>query len=313
MTDGVKHQGTILKKWWFVAVLLFVGWPGQAYAKKIAVLFRGDIPPYLAILESLEKRSGDRVLGLDVIKNGAQSPGLGARIREFRPDVVVAVGRKALKTAVALKPGVPVMFCMVLYPWKILKDVEAGNFIGLGMYVDSKDQVDMFVKAFEWAKRVGFVRTEGCCNEVQKRLKQELSERGVKVVDMTVTDSRSALKALESLKDRVNAYWLLPDREVLTAPFMQRLMELSFRFSQPVISFSRKGVAAGADMALVFDEHDVARELNRVLDTLRLKGKKAHTRILPMSRWRLVINKTVLDKMGVIIPDEVLIRAAELY
>jgi len=255
---------------WVTLVVLFAC---PALARRILVLYRGGIPAYMAIVEAVAGLADEKVLTLDV-KGDDQSPGLANRLRGFRPELVVAVGKAALKKSASLEFDAPVVFCMVLHPGEVLPKTLDRPYVGLGMFVDPREQVEIFVKAFEWAKTVGFIYTEEGSGELELKLKNELIARQIRVVETSVGDSRDALVALESLKERVNAYWLLPDRVVLTEPFLQRLMEVSFRYSQPVVTFSRKGVEAGADLALVFDERDVAMDVVRLVKSLNFSIKR---------------------------------------
>lgn len=284
-----------------------------APAKRIAVLYRGDILPCLAIVDALEQRPNDKILSLDILKADKQSPGIDKRLHAFRPDFVVAVGKGALQTAARVGPRVPVVFGMVLNPLSVLKGKRNRLYVGVGMYVDPDRQAKMFVQSLPGAKRVGIIYTRKYSGDVARQFIHALSAKGVAVINTRVSDSRSALAALDGMKKRVDAYWLLPDRVVMTPEFMHRLMKISFRQSQPVISFSRKGVHSGACLAMVFNGQDLARALNRLLDRFKPFRDLLGVKVLPLSQGRLIINLTVLQKMGIKVRDSTIFKASEVY
>ena len=284
-----------------------------ALAKRVAVLYRGDIMPYLTIVDTLEQRPHDTIFSLDIVKAAKQSPGIDARLRAFHPDLVVAVGKGALRTASGIGSRVPVVFCMVLHPESVLKNTWNRLFVGVGMYVDPIRQVEAFKQSIPAIRRIGIIYTRKLSGDMADRFARAFFHSGLIAIKSPVLDARSALMALDDMKNRVDAYWLVPDRIVLTDAFMHRLMELSFRRSQPVAAFTRKAVHSGAGIAMVFNEQDVLRELNRLMDRFAHFSDALGVRVLPLSQGKLILNRTVLKKMRINIPTDIILKASEVY
>ena len=149
-----EHQNKVNQLFLPIIVVLALLSSCSVFAKRIAVLYRGDIHPYKSIVKAVEARKDDSVMLLDISGELHMLDRMRAELTDFQPDVLVSVGSKALKIVRALHLAMPVLFCMVLNPRRFISNEIDTFFIGVGMYVDPGEQAEIFRKAFSKIKNL---------------------------------------------------------------------------------------------------------------------------------------------------------------
>lgn len=107
-------------------------------------------------------------------------------------------------------------------------------------------------------------------------------------------------EALKSLgNNTIDAYWLLPDELVTNPQALHTLQEFSIANRVPIISFSDKYLKAGAAAVVTFDMADMGSQAAEMAARILAGSKPDAIPVEPPRRQRLIVNTTVLRRMGV--------------
>ena len=288
---------------WFLALLLLPTPPAGAGGRDVAVLVRGDVPVYARFAERFRRAcdcSARRVeLGSD--------PGAAAEaVRALMPGAVVAVGRSGLRAARTHLPDVPVVHAMVVNPWSVAG--SAGRVgPGVPVNVDPEESLAVLQQLVPGARTVVVVSDPAVTGPGAQAADRAARRLGLTLDVRRVHDVAAAPKALEGALPTADAVLLLPDRTVLRPEFLDHLLLRCLEHRIPVIGLSALHVRRGALFALAVTPDDVAVDTARVVERL-LGGERAP--VLDRRRLSLHLNQRTADRLGLVLPEAVLRRAA---
>lgn len=178
--------------------------------------------------------------------------------REEHPKLVVAVGDRALETALR-QSTTPVLYMMAL------NTKRRRWATGVSMLVEPSRYVATFQTL--GLERVGVLYDQGKSGPYVKRA-QGSAGRSVDLVTREVHAPKETPSMLESLRGKVDAVWLIPDPTAVTTSST----EAFFLFSQgervPVIAFSDYYLKIGAAVALTIDRYDIGRQLGEMAQSV---------------------------------------------
>ena len=202
-------------------------------------------------------------------------------IREEHPLLIVAVGDRAL--AVAEKQRVtPVLYMMALHA----KPPPRGAVTGVGMLFDPGRYLAVLDSI--GSKRVGVIGDPSKSGAYLKKAQAQAKRNGIDLVIREVHSPKETPAALDSLRGRVDAVWMLPDITAVSP----ETTEAYFLFSQgervPLVSFAEVFLSMGAAVALGIDRYDIGRQLGTMAQGV-LAGTPAED--MPVQSPRRVVLK----------------------
>lgn len=109
--------------------------------------------------------------------------------------------------------------------------------------------------------------------------------------------------ALDGLRGKIDAYWLLPDDLVTNPQAMAHLQEFSIANRVPVLSFSDKYLKAGAAAAITFDLGDMGEQAAAMAARIFSGAPVGEIPVEPPRRQKIIANTAVLHKMGAAINE----------
>lgn len=226
---------------------------------------------------------------------------LAATVEREGAEVVVALGADAVHEALRLPPSIAVVYGLVVVPPK----VGRANVTGVYMSPPVSEYVATVRRYLPSLSRISVVGS-------QAMLRSLTGGDYAQVSAYSVSSSSDLANTVNRLAD-AKSLLLLPDSNLLTAPVMSSVYLFSFRNNIPVLGISEANVKQGSLFALVFDPKAVSRQIGEKVQTI-LNGVDAGE--LPASspkRYNLYINSNTAQKMGVVIPDEMLKKARRIY
>lgn len=226
---------------------------------------------------------------------------LAATVEREGAEVVVALGADAVHEALRLPPSIAVVYGLVVVPPK----VGRANVTGVYMSPPVSEYVATVRHYLPSLSKISVVGSPAM-------LRSLLGGDYAQVYSYSVSSSSDLANTVNRLAD-AKSLLLLPDSNLLTAPVMSSVYLFSFRNNIPVLGISEANVKQGSLFALVFDPKAVSRQIGEKVQTI-LNGVDAGE--LPASaprRYNLYINSNTAQKMGVVIPDEMLKKARRIY
>ena len=233
-----------------------------------------------------------------------------------KADVLVGI---ATPTAQALAAGtkqIPIVFTAVTDPVQaqLTPSWEASgtNVTGVSDVLELDKQIDLIKEIIPDAKKVGIVYNPGEANSVAvvEALKKQLPEHGMELVEAAAPRTVDVRNAALSLAGKVDVIYTNTDNNVVSA--YEAMAKVGNDTKTPLIASDTDSVKRGAIAALGVDYHDLGVQTGRIVARI-LDGEKPGD-IAPQTsdNLQLFINVTAAEKQGVLLSEELLLRAAQI-
>lgn len=233
-----------------------------------------------------------------------------------KADVLVGI---ATPTAQALAAGtkqIPIVFTAVTDPVQaqLTPSWEASgtNVTGVSDVLELDKQIDLIKEIIPDAKKVGIVYNPGEANSVAvvEALKKQLPEHGMELVEAAAPRTVDVRNAALSLAGKVDVIYTNTDNNVVSA--YEAMAKVGNDTKTPLIASDTDSVKRGAIAALGVDYHDLGVQTGRIVARI-LDGQKPGD-IAPQTsdNLQLFINVTAAEKQGVLLSEELLLRATQI-
>lgn len=228
-------------------------------------------------------------------------------------DMVLAVATPAAQASAQAMTDVPVLFTAVTDAVEAelvdSNEEPGGNVTGTSDAAPIGDQLDLLAEIVPDAKKIGIVYSSGEVNsEVQvKAAKEAASERGMEIVETTVTTANDIAQAAETLGD-VDAIYVPTDNTVVSG--IASLIQVAEAKQIPVIGAESGTVEGGAVATLGIDYTKLGIQTGEMaLKILQDGGDPATTPVEFSKEFTYVVNEGAAERMGVTVPKEILEQA----
>lgn len=275
---------------------LLVSQPGSAEACEVLVVKSADLKPYQEVIRGLADA------GKCVVRELRLKDEEGIEKILQRPaDVVVAIGTTAFRKVRTIK-DLPVVYTMVM-PTETARSLPP-NISGVSMNVSPEASLSAIREVFPKAKRVGLIYDPQHTASFVEEAVRAAGAAGVELVVKQVHNPSEVPGSLDSLRDRMDVFWMLPDPTLVTVETIDYLLRFSFQHDLPVFSFSKKYVEMGAVAALDLDLYDMGVQAGEMASVLAASGA-GPVRVYAR-KSHLLVNAKVASKMGLRIQSELM-------
>lgn len=282
-------------KYFFLQILisLFLLAPSWASAE-VLVVQSLSIKPYNDALNGFRAVCNGRLNR--IAGPGLSEPEILKKVRRSRPELILAIGMDALDKLKSIK-DVPIIYVMVLSPRNLVP--EGGNITGISMKIAPEKQFAVLRELLPNVRRIGVFFDPDKSGYYVGRASNAASLMGIELLTKKVKSSKEAVAAIDAIKGKVDALWLLPDTTVVNQGTIDLLLLSSLENSIPVITFSDKYAEKGALLSLEVDPVDAGKQAgemaNRLLggtDIRKIANEDARSAII-------TVNLLVAKKLGI--------------
>jgi len=274
-----------------VAVLVV---PCAAGATEIAALFSSDIEPYAMAYEAFVQSCPANYWRHDLSEPGIDAARVVAEVVEKKPDLILALGSKAFNAAREATRTTPIVYVMVLD----YQDSGASNVAGASIRVDPALEMESIRAVFPRVRKLGVVYDESISMHIVSAARRAAARLGLELIAEKASDAAETIRAIRTIEDDVDAWWLIPDRTTLNAESAEYLLLSSVRRGIPVIAPSRKYVDRGAQMALVPDYAAIGQAGAEIALRLMAGSDPAEVGTVYATDVRVVVNVRTSQEMG---------------
>ncbi len=282
-------------------------------AGNVAVIMSADVGPYNEALRGFKEHLHHRIIAeYDMEGDFQQGRKILAKIEsKDKPDLIFAVGIWALQAVAGQTTSLPVVYAMVLNPPTILEAATVKNITGASMNVP----VDQTIRLFKQLgiQRVGIIFDPSKTGYLVRRASSVGKKEGLQLIVKEMRSPREATQVLNSLKEQIDALWILPDETILDQRVVRRMLLFSYRQKVPLVGLSERQAKMGAVLSLQFgSSEDIGRQAAELANHI-LAGKTAAE--IPFTTARLVnliVNLKAAKKLGMDIPKSVLEMATSI-
>lgn len=288
-----------------IFVMLALIPPASAIASgDILIIQSLAIKPYNMALQGF--RSACDIKAQKFISSELSEADILGKARKMRPGLILAIGQDALVKARGIR-DVPIVYLMVLNPQSLVK--ESGNITGVSMNISPERQLSQLRQVLPHARKIGLLFDPVKSGVFVGKARNAAVQKDIEMVTKEVHNSREAVAAIDGMKGKVDALWLLPDTTVVNPATIDMLLLSTIENSIPVLVFSEKYVEKGAIMSLEIDPAEAGKQAgemaNRILagdDVNRINEEDARGSFL-------AVNMIIAKKLGITINENVLKRA----
>ncbi len=282
----------------FICIQLL--WSASAVeSREILVVQNHRIKPYGDAFDGFKSRLGAKIGGL--VYTVRDSGGAIEYLGERKPDLVLAIGRDALKTVKKFS-GVPIVYLMVLNPSAFVNDGR--NITGVSMTISPEKQVAAIHRILPSAKRIGILYDPNKSASFVRRVQNTAKEFGIELVAKEVAASKIVPAALNSLKGIIDAFWMIPDTTVVTPDTLELIMLFSLDNKLPVCTFSKKYLELGALMSMDISAYDMGKQAGELAVKILAGTRPADIPPVEADTAHLFINESVARKLRIPIDEK---------
>jgi len=292
----------------FVLLCTGFGTITAAHGETVVAIQNINIRPFQEAMRGFRKACKSDVTDLDI--SGMTGAKIAQKIDQLSPDLLLAVGTSSLSKIKTIK-SIPIIYMMILNPESIL--TREDNISGVSIHVPYDKQIEIFSRILPETKTIGLVYHPDHTGHLEKRAKIAARRAGIDIISEPIYQSKDGPTKIENLKDRVDAFWMLPDISVITPDTVSFLLVTSFKYEKPILSFSEKYVKMGALAAVTMDPFDIGLQAGEMAEgILKFDGKKGSQRA-DARKAVLSINNKIAEKFGIEIDQEIRERARSIH
>ena len=262
-------------------------------------------------------RDGQEIVVTIRIANNdiAEVQGIARDLAAGDADMIIPLSTQALQAAILATRRKPIVFGAVAVPYLVGAGTSAENHLGHVTGVVStgpvRETMALIREVLPKARRVGSLWTSSEVNsEYYLDLAREAAgELGFELAAVPVTGPHEIPAALQRLfNEKVDALFPMSDN-TLNSSFddIGRAAEES---GLPLFGSFLRAVEFGACAALGYDFREMGLKTGRLAVRVKNGENPARIPIQSMDEVRLYVNPAAADKQGVVLPKEVLDRAA---
>ncbi len=231
-------------------------------------------------------------------------------------DLIVPLTTPCLQAAAQVK-DINIVFSAVFDPYiagaaKSPED-HAPNITGVGSFPPVRKTIEFIQKVFPDVKRLGSVwcSSELCAEAALKASREVCREKGIEIVELTVTNSNEVLQAAQALADKgIDIFYIVGDNVVLTS--FESIVKVSEEQHIPIIMSDPEYVKLGALAAFGFDFYESGYAGGKIAARVLRGESPADIPIQSVVVPRLVINLKNAELMGINFSKEIIESADQV-
>jgi len=236
---------------------------------------------------------------------------ISQRFVNNKVDLIYAIATPAAQIVANETKTIPIVGSAITdyVAAKLVKsnDKPGGNVTGTTDYTPQRWQVDLALKLLSQAKTVGALYNSSEVNSQMQveEMKQYAAEKGLKVIEATVTSVNDIPQAVQSLVGKADFIYCPTDNTIASA--MANVVQITSKAKVPVIAGDETLVKAGATAGLSVDYYKLGFQAGLMAaDILDGKAKPADMPIQQQEDLNVIINQEAAKAIGLTVPPELL-------
>ncbi|MFO7254639.1 MULTISPECIES: ABC transporter substrate-binding protein [Limnochorda] len=237
-------------------------------------------------------------------------------LAESRPDLILAIATPTAQAMAQATSTIPILITAVTDPEAaglVERNERPGtNVTGTSDLNPVDLQLALVPKLVPDARRVGIVYNAGEANSVVQVewARRVAAELGLTLVEATVATSSEVLQAAQSLVGRVDALYVPTDNTVVSA--LEAVVQVAEAARLPLVVGEPDSVARGGLITVGIDYYQLGRQTADIADRVLKGANPAELPIEYQTNPRLVVNPQAAARMGVQLPEELLVEAEQV-
>ena len=251
-----------------------MGTVSSAGAEEIAVMQSSAIKPYQTAVSSFQAALTSRPARWNksiqpvqyhkiILTDVCDSRTMRLEVFRYNPDLILAVGRKALIEAMNFT-DIPIFY--ILVPGGI--DLARGhqNVTGVEMEVAPEQQLKEVRRLLPQVKLVGIVYDGLHRATFVKEAEKAAHDLGLEVSASPIKSPGEVIQGLNALDPAIDLLWLTPDPCLISPMAREAFFLYSLQNKIPILAFAPKYIKSGALLAVTPDVKAIGKEAAELVD-----------------------------------------------
>ena len=272
-------------------------------AGEIVAIKSAEIKPYNDALEGFKTSCDHDVT--EIVMSEAEPADILGKAQSSGTVAVLAIGMDALNLARSVR-DIPVIYAMIPHSQALSSGQKPLS--GVSMYIPPDRYIGSMLDVFQGAKRIGVIYDPKNSEAYMKEALQSAQGRGVELVLRKASRPADIPALVDSMKDKIDVFWMLPDTTVINPESVKYLLLFSFQNKVPIFTFSKKYVEMGSTAGLYTAPFDIGVQAGEIARKL-VSEKNPKTIRTDARRTVLAVNRKIIKKLGIKVRDDVLNRA----
>ncbi len=298
--DGLNKRSSFFV---IITLLFLIGFAASSEAGEIVAIKSAEIKPYNDALEGF-RTSCDHDVS-EVVMAEAEPSDILSKVHDSDIVAVFAIGMDALNLARSVR-DIPVIYAMV--PNSQTLSAGAKPLSGVSMYIQPDKYIGSMLDVFHGLRRIGVIYDPRNSEAYIKEASQSAQGRGVELVLRKASRQADIPALVDSMKDKIDVFWMLPDTTVINPETVKYLLLFSFRNKVPIFTFSKKYVEMGSAAGLYSSPFDIGVQAGEIARKLVAEKNPKAVRTDARSAV-LAVNGKIIRKFGIKVRDDILHRA----
>ncbi len=285
-----------------------------AYAQnppKIFVVKSKSIVSYNQALEGFKQQSMPEwsIVEYDLGGTSKNNAEMLQRLNEAKPDLVLAIGAKALTSLSQVKISQPVVFCMAMKPSTY--DLQDINITGISLTVSPQEQFQLLTSLSPKPKRIGVLLWKKAPPELLASVTTLAEQQKVEIVPIELEGENEIAQKLRANVNKIDALWMLDDAYIHSKETLDFVVQLTLKNNIPFMAISEVFVKEGALISLSPSYFDNGKQTAKLVR--RILEQDINPKDIPVSYHEepdLIINTITADKIKAHIPLDIMDRTS---
>ena len=284
----------------FAMLFIFSIYPSASHSADVIILGNSKLKPVADVINGIQRTIR---ADITVISNEDEYKSIESIVRKENASAVIALGTDAAGYALSLPESIPVVYGLLIDPL----ETDRKNITGVYMSTPISEYIFYIKKNFPDIKKIGII-----CPQAQKK---QLEHHGTTLeIEFRVANNPyEFIDRLSSLSGNIDAFVLLPERDLITTKVLEKLYLFSFKEKIPVIGISEKYVKIGSLFSLGFDTTEMGMQIGEMANMVLSKGSASGIPQSHPDRLDLYINSSTSEAMRVNMPETLLKTAKKVY
>lgn len=233
-------------------------------------------------------------------------------------DLIYTLTTPGTLIAKSYTKTIPIVFSIVTFPVqaRIINSLQnsGNNLVGTSNYMDPARQYYAFESIYPNSKAIGFVHRHGEVNsEIQyQEFKDLLSKRGIKVLDLAVTDAKQLVSVLEKENSHYDSLYAACDTLVQTEG-EDLIIKHALKYHKPSFGCIASGIEKGTLVGNVADYYEIGVKSGELAKEILRGAEPSWLLTEHPNKDRILVNLKTAKTLGIKIPDTFMSEVAKAY
>lgn len=282
--------------------LLYASPGTNVSASPIVVVKSADLAPYEQVTKALIENARFKVDVIALAKNKANVDEVISQIWESQPEVIIALGARALETVTDHFQDSEIIFGLVANPQPYVSGRQ--HVPGIALIPSPNQMLEAVTTLLPDATAVAVVFDHALPTSPGPfTWERRYGDIDVRLVNLAHTPL--ATEKLRELAGRVDAIILQPEGRLLNADFLRSFLSEATELRLPIVAYSSAVVEMGALLALEANLQSVGKRLAQMAHYVIETGSVNDFGIIPPPHVIVTLNTATAETLEIEITPEI--------